>query len=130
MCLVFMQSEHMKKLLFPIYSLFFFLWTLDPGKRRLRSGRSPGRWPGCSSARSRPRSRCSGRRGVLTAGLMTLWPDHGWLGSATPSYCGRPGSVQGTARRDESRPRWLAAVLLWLAAADRAAGGMRRRGAG
>ena len=27
-----MQSEHMKKLLFPIYSLFFFLWTLDAGK--------------------------------------------------------------------------------------------------
>ena len=26
-----MQSEHMKKLLFPIYSLFFFLWTLDAG---------------------------------------------------------------------------------------------------
>ena len=31
MCLAFMQSEHMKKLLFPIYSLFFFLWTLDAG---------------------------------------------------------------------------------------------------
>jgi len=25
MCLVFMQSEHMKELLFPIYSFFFFL---------------------------------------------------------------------------------------------------------
>ena len=32
MCLAFMQSEHMTKLLFPIYSLFFFLWTLDAGK--------------------------------------------------------------------------------------------------
>ena len=33
-----MQSEHMKKLLFPIYSLFFFLWALDVEKRRLQSG--------------------------------------------------------------------------------------------
>ena len=95
-----MQSEHMKKLLFPIYSLFFFLWTLDAGKRRLRSGRSPGRWPGCSSARSKPRLRCTGRRGGLAAGLMTLWPGHGWPGSATPS-CGGPGfgAVNGEARR-------------------------------
>ena len=75
-----MQSEHMKKLLFPIYSLFFFLWTLDAWKRRLRSGRSQGRWLGCSSARSRPRLRCTGRRGVLAAGLMTPWPGHGWPG--------------------------------------------------
>ena len=54
------------------------------------------------------------------------WPDDAVVrprlaGSATPSCCRRPGSVQGTARRDESRPRWLAAVLPWLAAAGRAA---------
>ena len=42
-------------------------------------------------------------------------------GSATPSCCRRPGSVQGTARRDESRPQWLAVVLPCLAAAGRAA---------
>jgi len=38
--------------------------------------------------------------------------------------------VQRTARLDEARPRWLAAVLLWPIAAGRAAGGRRRRGAG
>ena len=116
MCLAFLQSEHMKS--------FYFRFT--------PSSSSSGRWTqetaaavggvtgevaGCSSARSRPRLRCTGRRGVLAAGLMTPWPGHGWPGSATPSCCGRPDSVQGTARRDESRPRWLAAVLMWLEAA-------------
>ena len=43
MCLAFMQSEHMKKLLFPIYSLFFFLWTLDARKDgRGRGGHQGG----------------------------------------------------------------------------------------
>ena len=88
-----------------------------------------GEVAGCSSARSRPRLRCTGRRGVLAAGLMTPWPGHGWPGSATPSCCGRPGSVQGTARRDESRPQWLATVLPWLAAVGRVAWERRRRGA-
>ena len=93
----------MTKLLFPIYSLFFFLWTLDAGKTMAAVGEVTREVAGCSSARSRPRLRCTGRRGVLAAGLMTLWPGHGWPGLATPS-CGRPGfgAVNGEARRVEA----------------------------
>ena len=38
MCLEFMQSEHMKKLLFTINPLFFFLSTQDAGDQRAAAG--------------------------------------------------------------------------------------------
>ena len=59
-------------------------------------------------------TRCAGSR--LDDAMARPW----LAGSATPS-CERPGSVQGTARRDESRPQWLATVLPWLAAVGRVA---------
>ena len=77
MCLAFMQSEHMKSFYFRFTpsSSSFGRWTQETAAA---VGGVTGEVAGCSSARSRPRLRCTGRRGVLAAGLMTPWSGHGW----------------------------------------------------
>jgi len=61
-----------------------------------------GEVAGCSSARSRPRLRCTGRRGVLAAGLMTPWSGRGWPARQLPAAADRLGAEDGEARRGEA----------------------------